>query len=472
MESIRLVARDGEAVRQALERGEFTHLDTASEEITDEFLLFAIKSGLLKQWAAGFPDPRVWAEISCEVILATELTARFAGIYSQRKSGYVLRSARVLGALGYSVEVLEEGDGLSRYGSAEDQLYSGDVLRKLLGKLERRARIMATDRAAAVPGGAAVKVRERVSRRAVKDPKLDEAKAAAHSAAFARQLLAWYNTKVGPRLLEYAQTGEGRRIHILDATKVEVALEAGNYECSGVVKDDDDGQLKRGYKLGTLRTLLDTAGIITQAVVGQIQTHDSKLCGPLVRAATVLREGDLLLEDRGFLDGAQLTHLKRGRGVDVIVPLRSEMSSSEEAVKLAEMAGKWQRHPTRAAQQIAFVAGVDHVWDECAVPLNACVIRFFNEKKKAIDYIVLVTTDLSLRAKWIVRQDLAAAGGRAGLRATNERRLVSEETLQHPLQSNSLLSADGRAQLQPLSLVCQYGCGSALCQPDTTSDCL
>jgi hypothetical protein len=36
-------------------------LDTASEEITDEFLLFAIKSGLLKQWANSFPDPRDWA---------------------------------------------------------------------------------------------------------------------------------------------------------------------------------------------------------------------------------------------------------------------------------------------------------------------------------------------------------------------------------------------------------------------------
>lgn len=87
MESIRLVARNGEAVRQALERGEFTHLDTASEEITDEFLLFAIKSGLLKEWAESFPDPRAWAEISCEVILAAEVTARFAGVYSHRKSG-------------------------------------------------------------------------------------------------------------------------------------------------------------------------------------------------------------------------------------------------------------------------------------------------------------------------------------------------------------------------------------------------
>jgi len=60
------------------------------------------------------------------VILAAELTSRFAGIYSQRKNGYVLRSARVLGALGYSIEVLDEDDGLSGRGTAQAQLYSGD----------------------------------------------------------------------------------------------------------------------------------------------------------------------------------------------------------------------------------------------------------------------------------------------------------------------------------------------------------
>ena len=37
------------------------------------------------------------------------------------------------------------------------------------------------------------------------------------------------------------------------------------------------------------------------------------------------------------------------------------------------------------------------------MPLNACVIRFFNEKKQALDYIVLVTTDVRLNAKWIVK---------------------------------------------------------------------
>ena len=58
MDSIKLWARNGEAVRQAIELGEMAHIETASEELTDEFLLFAIESGLLKSWAGSFPDPR------------------------------------------------------------------------------------------------------------------------------------------------------------------------------------------------------------------------------------------------------------------------------------------------------------------------------------------------------------------------------------------------------------------------------
>lgn len=71
-----------------------------------------------------------------EVILASHLAARFAGLYSMRKAGYVLRSATVLGALGYSVEVLAPAQGLSLRGTSDDKLISGDVLRKLLVKLE------------------------------------------------------------------------------------------------------------------------------------------------------------------------------------------------------------------------------------------------------------------------------------------------------------------------------------------------
>jgi hypothetical protein len=43
------------------------------------------------------------------------------------------------------------------------------------------------------------------------------------------------------------------------------------------------------------------------------------------------------------------------------------------------------------------------VWDECAAPLNACVIRYFNEKKQALDDLILVTADVRLSAQWIVK---------------------------------------------------------------------
>jgi hypothetical protein len=58
MDSIKLWARNGEAVRQALELGDIAHIETASEEFTDAFLVFAIASGLVKSWAGSFPDPR------------------------------------------------------------------------------------------------------------------------------------------------------------------------------------------------------------------------------------------------------------------------------------------------------------------------------------------------------------------------------------------------------------------------------
>jgi hypothetical protein len=87
METIKLWARNGDAVRQAIELGELVHLDTASDELTDAFLLFAIQSGLLAKWAKTFPDPRRAPAIGMEVLLASHLAARFAGLYSMRKSG-------------------------------------------------------------------------------------------------------------------------------------------------------------------------------------------------------------------------------------------------------------------------------------------------------------------------------------------------------------------------------------------------
>ena len=74
-----------------------------------------------------------------EVILPAHLAARCAGLYAMRKAGYVLRSARVLGALGSSVEVVAPDRGLSVRGTSDDKLFSGDVVRKLLVQMEQQA---------------------------------------------------------------------------------------------------------------------------------------------------------------------------------------------------------------------------------------------------------------------------------------------------------------------------------------------
>ena len=115
-----------------------------------------------------------------------------------------------------------------------------------------------------LPGGevpkpkdyAAVSV-EAPSRRAVKQA-VEAADAEARAQLVAAQLVNWYNQHVGVSMVQYARLGRGRRLHILDTTHVEVALETGTYECSGVV-ENDDGTYSRGYKLATLRTLLDSA---------------------------------------------------------------------------------------------------------------------------------------------------------------------------------------------------------------------
>jgi hypothetical protein len=147
---------------------------------------------------------------------------------------------------------------------------------------------------------------------------------------------------------------------------------------------NDDGTLSRGYKVATLRTLLDTAGVMSQVAVAPIQDHDLEVCRALLRGSRVLRAGDLLLEDHGFMDGSLISVLKSTRQVDVIVPLRSKMAAFDEAVRLAEQAGQWQCHPSRAQQQIAFVPGVEHVWENCTVVLNACVIRFWRRTHSEI----------------------------------------------------------------------------------------
>jgi hypothetical protein len=188
------------------------------------------------------------------------------------------------------MEVVEPAQGLSLRGPSDDKLSSGDVLRKRLVQLENPVDLNAPLRVPPFEPSQPVKGRQRASRRAVKG-EVDGAEAEARAQRVATKLMDWYNGNVGPSLLDHARVGPGRRIHIVDTTHVEVPLETGTYECSGVVKNND-GSRSRGYKLATLRTLLDHAGLITQVGLCPIPVHALPLCRLFFETASVLRQGD------------------------------------------------------------------------------------------------------------------------------------------------------------------------------------
>jgi hypothetical protein len=184
------------------------------------------------------------------------------------------------------VAVTQAGEGISRRGTGDAQVVSGDVLRKLLVQMEKPVEVTQAELDNEdIVDTRVGRVRQRGSRRAAKG-QVDVRDAQVRGCRVAREILTWDNDCVGPSLVAYAQLGDGRRLHIVDCTKVEVPLDSGHYEGSGVVRNDD-GSLSRGDKVATLRTLLDTAGVLTHAAVAPIQDHDIEVCRPLLTKSSV-----------------------------------------------------------------------------------------------------------------------------------------------------------------------------------------
>jgi len=115
--------------------------------------------------------------------------------------------------LGYSVEVVAPERGLSVRGTSDD---------KLLVQMEQQADLSQPAQRLPQEPSVAVKVRERASRRAVKQA-IDAAAAEARAYQVAEPLVGWDNQHGGVSMLQYARRGRGRRLHILDTTHVEVA---------------------------------------------------------------------------------------------------------------------------------------------------------------------------------------------------------------------------------------------------------
>lgn len=366
-------------VLDALRRGEIAGLDVATEQIPDFFLLYAIESGFLDELAATFPDARTQQpEIPRRVLLAAGVAGHFAGLYALSQLPYALHSPRLLAQLGVQVTVNEPGNGLSRKGTQTEGPFHGDVVRKLLELIADQDR-----KAKRMPG---------------------------------QSLIDWYNHAVGDACCR--AVGAEPCVHILDCTKLVVNLKNEHYELSGVTSRQDTPASpkisERGYKLGTLRSLLDEGAVMTAIGWDSIERSDLAVTHDLVRQTRHLHPGDILLEDRGFLDADTINFLKAERKVDVYTGLKSNMLLLRAAITQAQgNPGDWRPHPTRKHQHIQLVAGLGKIWEGLNVPMNVCVVRF-KDKKAAKElegevadqewrYIGFASTDLSASAARIIR---------------------------------------------------------------------
>lgn len=363
MNTLTFLSHRPEEVLEALRHGNIVALDTAIEQLPDLFLIYALESGLLRHLADSFPDPRYQQpEIPIQTLLAAGIAGHFTGLYALSQSPYALHSPRLLTALGVQVVVNQPGNGLSRKGTKQPAPFHGDVVRKLLATIAQKDR---SDKR--LPG---------------------------------QTLLDWYNASVGELFCQAVEATP--TLHILDCTDLGVPLDSGRYEGAGITTKNKVAE--RGYKLGTLRSLLDTGAVLTGIAWGPMEAHDLSVTHDLVRTTPHLRPGDVLLEDRGFVDGATITYLKKERQVDVCTGLRSDMNFLKAAVVSAEAnPGLWRTHPTRPKQQIQLVSGLSGLWTELGVEMNVCIVRYEDKDTRKWRYFGFATTDLSLTARQIIQ---------------------------------------------------------------------
>ena len=221
-------------------------------------------------------------------------------------------------------------------------------------------------------------------------------------------------------------------IHQHDSTNLEVNLQNGNYERSEVTKGKK-GEPVRGYKLNTSRLMLEQGGLIERVSLSSIKTHDLEASREMLENPIHIKESDMLVYDRGYIDRELINTLKRRKDITVVVPAKKSMHIFKESMSLAISQNDWRVHPNpqRKGQEIKLIKDMGMTWESEAmgdkkpenikeedVPLNTCVIRIDKKKdkgrstpeeeicheEKGYKYVVLVTSDTTLTGAEIIRR--------------------------------------------------------------------
>lgn len=340
------------SVLEQVRNGQLDAIELSTSNLVDDIILTMHTNNILDYLNQGIKDKRNHnTTIPYQVIWASAIAAKMKVHSSLTDIPFAINDHRVLAELGYS---LYDSDG-----NIGASLMNEGSLRFLIGKYKTE------------------------------------------------DFICGYNNTVQKHIMPGLNIESN--IHILDCTDLEVNFDNRNYEGAGVAYGkrmiDGTKYLARGYKLATLRGLVDNSGLIEDIRIGSLNTHDLTLSCEMLLTSPVLKEGDILINDRGFLSRCLMNHLKTKRKVDTYIPLRKDMESYNIAVAVAKETNIWQNHPNKkfSRQRICLVTDLGNYWpsenEQEDVPINGCVVW-----DTAVDsYTVFVTTDTTKSAEMILK---------------------------------------------------------------------
>lgn len=349
---IKICKENKKSVLRKIYTGAFDNVAASVSNLVDDIILSMHKSGILACLANKLPDKRAHnTTIPFELVMALSVAAKMKTNTSICDVPYAITDHRVLAELGYNIIDTEK--------DLKAGMMTESSLRFLFGKYE------------------------------------------------AKELFKSYNEVVQEQIMP--KLNYKPNIHILDCTELSVNLDNNNYEQSAVTTNKY-GDVDRGYKLASLRGIVEDTGIIEEIEFGAMNVHDLELSREMLKTTKVFNPGDILIEDRGFLDRDLINYLKNERQIDVYVPLRSNMNAYQIAVQIAKDEDKWEQHPSREKQKIAFVPNLKNYWwsdlaqsrkkynENDDVEINSCVVW----DTETDSYFVFITTDTTVSAKQII----------------------------------------------------------------------
>lgn len=305
-------------VLRALGRGEFDYIEAASEYVETEFFRFIGAKSFLHKLADTYPTPRQRADVPVWLYIASNLSMRLHGVDAFHAFPMVVRTGGMINAFASKLgqkalhpdtgEVTLACPGFNRKNQYDRETpCDQDFLRKMARDTD------------------------------------------------AQKLMSWFNRDVAQafkrRRLYDRQgifIGDASYLFVPDNPKYEGSVKLRFDGHHPVSREEYEGmpapqragcQWRRCYKLVTLLHTTATADRFVFVGVRLISGKDHEC--PVLYAmvddfVAAVGRGVMkrLILDRGFLDGAAISHCKEDHGIDVLIPVRRNMDIYTDAMAL------------------------------------------------------------------------------------------------------------------------------------------